>query len=234
MKTLAAVTVFALGACSQRVYSPPSQAFSLGPVTSLPTGDCSVDVEVATHSQVFDPGLASAAGRYAHSIGDRTEVTAEGTAFTLTDGGDSGESRNIYAGRAGVRTSPGEDLSIVAGAGGGYSPAGGPFAAVDAGVQVGIHNCYVVPIVGVSGFVSQPLDPRPIDVSVDDDMATDTPSRTVGGTVRGGLRVGLTPDACKRGESGAWIYGGIDVTKVMDADTSDDIIGMGLGVSVPL
>lgn len=240
MKTLAAVSVFALGCaagCSQRVYSPPSQAFSVGPVTSLPQGGRTLDVEVATHSQIFDPGLVSGAARYAHNIGDRTEVTAEGTAFRLADTGPSNENRNIYAGRAGVRNSPGEDLSIFAGAGGGYAPAGGSFGTLDAGVSFGVHNCYVVPVATFAGFVSQPLDPRPIDVTSDSQamMRTyDTPSRTVGGTARGGLRIGLTPSACKRGEAGSWIYGGIDVTTVADDDTTDSLLGIGLGVSVPL
>jgi hypothetical protein len=232
MKTLAAVTVFALTACSQRVYSPPTQAFAVGPVTALPAGGSTLDVELATHSQLFDPGLHSAAGRYARSIGDRTEVTAEGTAFTLEG---SGTRSNIYAGRGGVRTSPGDDLSFFAGAGGGYAPIGGSFASLDAGVSFGIDNCYVVPVMTFAGFVSQPLDPRPIDVTVDPkEMTYDTPSRTVGGTARGGLRVDLTPSSCKRGEAGTWIYGGLDVTTVVDKDTTDSLMGFGVGVSVPL
>jgi len=228
MKTLAAVTVFALSACSQRVYSPPAQAFAVGPVTSLPEGTSTLDVELATHSQLFDPGLQSAAGRYARNIGDRTDVTAEGTAFTL-------QGHNIYAGRGGVRTSPGDDLSFFAGAGGGYAPTGGPFASVDAGVSFGIDNCYVVPVMTFAGFVSQPLDPRPIDVTVDPKYMTyDTPSRTVGGTARGGLRVDLTPSSCRRGEPGSWVYAGLDVTTVADEDTTDSLMGFGVGLSVPL
>ncbi len=232
MKTLAAVTVFALSACSQRVYSPPSQAFAVNPLTALPEGSSTLDVELATHAQLWDPDLLSGAGRYARSIGDRTEVTAEGTVFSLEGAGTRG---TVYAGRGGVRTSPGDDLSIFAGAGGGVSPAGGPFASADAGISFGIDNCYLVPVMTFSGFVSQPLDPRPIDVTVDPKVMTyDTPSRTVGGTARGGLRLDLTPSSCRRGEAGTWIYGGIDVTMVADEDTTDSLMGLGVGLSVPL
>lgn len=235
MKTLAAVMVFALGACSQRVYSPPSQAFGLGPVTSLAPGQRTLDVELANHSQVFDPGLRSGAARYTQNIDERTDAQFEGTVFNLEGGGNSTENRNVYAGRAGVRNSPGEDLALFAGAGGGYSPAGGSFATLDAGLSVGIHNCVLVPVMQASGFVSQPLDPHPIDVS-DSSMTTtyDTPSRTVGGTIRGGLRLSLTPSACRKGEPGSWLYGGIDVTGVRDDDSADELIGIGLGLSVPL
>lgn len=235
MKTLAAVTVFALAGCSQRVYSPPTQAFGLGPVTAMPAGAKSLDIELAGHSQLFDPSLQSGAARYSQDVGSRTAVTFEGTAYELDGGGGASKaSRQIYAGRAGVRTSPGDDLAVFAGAGGGYAPAGGPFTALDAGMSVGIHNCVLVPVVQGSAFVSQPIAPRPIDVSVDDTMTTDTPSRTLGATVRAGLRLSLTPAACRRGEPGGWFYAGADFTGVSDEDSSDSLMGVGLGFSIPL
>lgn len=109
---LAAVTVLLLAGCSQRVYSPPSQAFGIGPVTSIRDGAQTLDLEFASHAQVFDPGLRSGGARLTHGIGDRTEVSVEGTALGLERSGASTANGNIYAGRAGVRHSPGEDLSV--------------------------------------------------------------------------------------------------------------------------
>lgn len=227
MKTLAAVTVIALTACSQRVYSPPSQAFGLGPVTAISEGSQTLDVELATHKQVFDPGLFSGAARLSHGIGRRTEVTGEGTAYSVSG-------RQIYAGRAGVRHSPGEDLALFAGAGGGYAPIAGGFTTLDAGMAVGIDNCVLVPVLQGSAFVSQPIAPRAVDVSDSDVMQTDTPATTLGATVRGGLRLSLAPDECRRGEPGTWLYAGFDITGVTDHDSDDSLFGLGVGLSVPL
>jgi hypothetical protein len=227
MKTLAAVTAVVLTACSQRVYSPPSQAFGLGPVTAMSEGAQTLDVELASHSQIFDPALRSGGARLTRGIGGRTEVTGEGTAYSVAG-------RNIYAGRAGVRTSPGEDLALFAGAGGGYAPVAGGFTTLDAGAAVGIHNCVLVPVVQGSAFVSQPIAPRAVDVSDDDIMVTDTPATTWGATVRGGLRLSLSPSACRRGEPGSWVYAGFDITGVRDHDSDDSLFGVGLGLSIPL
>lgn len=236
MKTLAAViTVFALSACSHRVYSPPSQAFGIGPVHAMAPGQRTFDVEVASHSQIFDPAVRSAAGRYNHSVGNNTEVSAEGTLFGVEGAGSSPENRNFAAGRVGARNSPGEDAAVFAGVGGGYAPAGGPFATLDGGVTLGIHNCVLVPVVQLSGFVSQPLDPEPIDVTEQaNQMTYDTPSRTFGGQVRGGLRLSLDHDACRRGEASSWLYTGLDYTNIRDDDSSDEMFGLGLGLTVPL
>lgn len=234
MHRIAAVTTLLLAACSQRVYSPPTQAFGVGPVTSLPSGGRSFDIEVAGHSQVFDPKLLSGAARYNESIARRTDVSVEGTMFRLASTGSSHEDPDVYAGRVGLRHSPGEDLALFAGTGGGYSPAGGSFVSADGGIGVGIDNCVVVPVAQVSGFISQPLDAHPIDVSEGDVMTTDTPSRTLGVTARGGVRVSLTPAACRRGETGTWVYAGLDYTAVTDTDTQDELFGIGLGLSVGL
>ena len=157
MHRIAAVTTLLLAACSQHVYAPPTQAFGIGPVTSLPSGGRSLDVEVASHSQLFDPDLASGAARYSESVGSRTDISVEGTAFSLASNGSSKADPNVYAGRLGVRHSPGPDLAVFAGAGGGYAPAGGAFASADGGVTVGIDNCVIVPIAQLSGFVSEPI-----------------------------------------------------------------------------
>jgi hypothetical protein len=89
-------------------------------------------------------------------------------------------------------------------------------------------------VVQGSAFVSQPIAPRAVDVSDDDIMVTDTPATTWGATVRGGLRLSLSPSACRRGEPGSWVYAGFDITGVRDHDSDDSLFGVGLGLSIPL
>jgi hypothetical protein len=235
MMKLAAVALLAAG-CSQRVYSPPSQLFAVSPIAALPDNQRAFDVDISTHSQIFDPSVNAGTGRLRHGIGDNAEVSVEGSVAAVADSGPSKADRSFYTGRAGVRTNPGEGpLTFFAGAGGGYAPAGGTFGALDAGVVVGIPNCTFVPTFQASGFVSEPLDPRPIDVSDDPKYVDyDTPSRTVGGVLRGGVRIGLSPSACRRGEQEPWLVAGFGVTKVMDIDSDDAIPGAGIGIEIPL
>lgn len=233
MKLAAVVLVLGASACSQRVYSPPSQSFGLGPVHAMQQGQQSLDVEVASHAQIFDPSLNTGAARFRRGVGDNTELSAEGTAMVLDTGGPA-EERSVYAGRLGFRTSPTPDVAFFGGAGGGYAPISGGFTSLDGGISLGIHNCVLVPVVQASAFVSQPISPRAIDVSVDDIMTTETPSRTVGGVVRGGLRLSLTPSACRRGEEATWIYAGFGSTTVRDHDSTDTLLGAGIGLQVPL
>lgn len=235
MRPIATVLLVAAG-CSQRVYSPPAQAFSLAPIHALPENQRALDVEVSTHSEIFDPPVYTGAGRLRTGVGDNTEVSVEGTAFSVDDTGPSGAPRTIYAGRAGVRTNPSASaVTLFAGGGAGFAPAGGLFTALDAGLALGFENCVLVPVMQASGFVSQPLAPRPIDVTTDPaHMTYDTPARTVGGVVRGGLRLSLSPSACRRGEQASWLYAGFGMTAVADHDSRGALLGAGLGVQVPL
>jgi hypothetical protein len=232
-----AVPVLVLAAaCSQQVYSPPSQAAALGPIRALPQHRQALDVEVSRHAQIFDPGILAGAGRYRVGIGDDTEVSVEGAVLGVDDAGPSTADRSLYTGRVGMRTNPGKGaVALFAGAGGGYAPAGGGFVAVDAGASVGYHNCVLVPVAVASGFVSEPLAPRPIDVTVEaDEPMTDTPRRTIGGVLRAGLRLSLAPAACRRGEPGTWLTASVGTTFLADGDTDAGLIGLGVGIEIPL
>ena len=229
------VAVLITTACSQQVYSPPSRAFSLQPLAALPQGGRALDLELSHHAQIFDPGINAGAARLRVGVGDNIEVSAEGTALAVDDHGPSRADRRLYAGRGGISVTPGKGgLTLFAGLGGGYAPAGGAFAAADAGISVGYHNCVLVPIVEASGFISNPLEPRPIDVTDDEYDTFDTPQRTVGGSVRAGLRLGLQRAACRRGAQSSWLYAGFSFTSLADQDSSAGLLGVGVGLTIPL
>ncbi len=171
----------------------------------------------------------------------RREAEREGAANAVADNGPSMATRTFYSGRVGLRTNPQKSgVSFFAGAGGGYAAAGGGFAAVDSGLSLGFENCYVVPVFQVSGFISQPLDARPIDVTDDTTVngmtvyTTDTPQTTYGGVMRGGLRIGLSPSRCHAGEQIPWITVGTGITFLADSENSAALPGLGLGVQIPL
>lgn len=224
-------------ACSQQVYSPPTQSLPLGPVLAPPAGRGALDVEASHHSQIFDPGVNTGAARVRVGVGSNAEVSAEGMAAMVDDSGPSRASRWFGAGRAGFRINPGNpNVSLSVGAGGGYGPAGGPFAAADAGIALAIHNCVLVPTVATSGFASAPLDPRPVDVTDgDDDMPQfDRPRRTIGAAVRLGVRVPLSRSACLAGRGAPWLAAGLSSVWLTDGDSSAQLPGFGLGLEFPL
>lgn len=235
MRLAAVAVLLASSACSQKVYSPPAQTFSVTPIHVLAPGKSAIDAEVSTHSEIFDPAINAFDARYRTGVGANTEVTVEGTAHAVDDQGPSVADRTFYSGRLGVRTNPEKSgVTFFAGGGGGYAQAGGTFVAVDSGLALGYENCYVTPIVQVSGFISQPLDPRPIDVSDDGDAEFDTPATTVGGTLRGGVRISLSPSRCHQGEEIPWITLGLGMTGMRDHDSDATMLGAGFGVEFPL
>ncbi len=234
---LAALSLIPLAAgCSQHLYSPPTQTFALAPVHTLAAGDRAVDLEGSTHSQIFDPGYDAGSARLRAGIGDDAEVSLEGMNAFINGGGMSAANRNVYAARGGLRVAPGRGpLAFSAGIGGGYAPAAGGFAAIDGGVSLGYDNCYVVPIAAVSMFASQPLAARSVDVSVSsDEVMYSTPHRTVGATLRGGLRISLSPARCHQGHEVPWLTAGMDFTTLVDAGSDAELLGVGAGISIPL
>jgi hypothetical protein len=223
--------------CSHQVYSPPSQAFSVTPIRVLAPGQSAVAAEVSEHAAIFDPEVRAFDARYRTGVGANTEMTVEGAAHTVDDHGPSMADRSFYSARAGVRTNPERGaVTLFAGGGGGFANAGGGFVSVDGGAAIGFENCYVVPVFQVSGFVSQPLDARPIDVTTDTKKPPryDTPAQTVGATMRAGLRVSLSPARCHQGERVPWITVGAGLTSLTDHDSHAVMPGAGVGVEFPL
>jgi hypothetical protein len=219
------------------VYSPPSQAFAVTPIRVLAPGQSSVAAEVSEHAAIFDPAVRAFDARYRAGVGANTEMTIEGAAHTVDDHGPSMADRSFYSARAGVRTNPERGaVTLFAGGGGGFANAGGGFVSVDGGAAIGYENCYVVPVFQISGFVSQPLDPRPIDVTTDIEKPRkyDTPATTAGAAARGGLRVSLSPARCHQGEQIPWLTLGLGMTSFTDHDSHAIMTGAGVGIEFPL
>jgi len=237
MKPLTVAALLLSSACSQHLYAPPTQAYALDPVHAQASGTSSLDVEGSTHSQIFDPAFNAANARLHTGIGNDAELSLESMFAGVDAHGVSMADRHVYAGRAGFRFNPGHGpLTFSTGIGGGYAPAGGGFTAIDGGVSLGYDNCVLVPIASASTFVSQPIDARRVDVT-DDPNAGPTYSiahRTLGGTIRTGLRLSLSPSECRAGHQVPWLTAGFDVTTLVDATSDAELFGVGAGITIPL
>jgi hypothetical protein len=236
MKPSAALVLLAASACSQHLYSPPTQVYAVAPVHTLDADQRAVDIDGSTHSQVFDPGYDAGSARLRAGVGNDTELSLEAMSAIVNSNSISNAARDVYAGRAGMRINPDHGvLSFTAGLGGGFAPAAGSFAAIDGGISAGYDNCYVVPVASASVFASQPLEARPVDVTVDPDKPmTSTPTRTAGATFRTGLRVSLSPSACHAHHEAPWLTAGFDVTTLVDATSHAQLMGLGAGLTFPL
>jgi hypothetical protein len=228
MKLKLAAGALLTAACTHHVYSPPTQAYTLPPVTTLAPHARALDVEASSHSQILDPGVGAATARFRTGLRDEVEVSAEAMVASVAK-------VDFYTARAALRLNPSRGaVSFNTGIGGGYAPKGGEFLVLDAGVTVGYDNCYLVPVASASAFVSQPIDARPIDVSLDSHPTYTTARRTAGSVVRVGLRVSLSPEQCRGGKEVPWITAGFDQTTVVDATDHGLLFGIGVGVSIPL
>jgi hypothetical protein len=93
----------------------------------------------------------------------------------------------------------------------------------------------LVPTFQASAFISKPIDGHAIDVTTDaEHPMQDTPTTTLGGVLRAGARVNLSPSACRRGEQTTWLVAGVGVTRMMDVDSDTAIPGIGIGIEIPL
>jgi hypothetical protein len=222
-------------ACSQHVYSPPTQAYALDPIRALNAGGHAVDVDLSRHQAVFDPAIDAAAGRVRTGLGGDREMSVEGGVMVVEDHGQAQGDRKLYSGRIGYRENPGHGaLSWFAGVGGGFSPSGGTFAAGDVGVAVGYENCLLVPVAQASTFLSVPLAAMPVDVTVDPKSPmTSVAQNTVGGTLRVGLRLSLGPAACRLGKPVPWLHAGLDITALTDGVKDIELGGIGIGFELP-
>jgi hypothetical protein len=234
MRHLAVALIVAAG-CSHRVYSPPTQLFAVTPIAALPQGAQALDVDVSSHTAIFDPPVHAGAARLRHGLGQHTEMSIEGNAAAVRERGVSTAPRAFYTGRAGVRTNPTAGaVTLFAGAGGGISGAQ-KFVAGDGGLSIGYQNCVLVPTFQASGFISKPIDGRAIDVTTDAEHPRfDTPTTTLGGVMRAGARLNLSPSACRRGEQTTWLVAGLGVTWMKDVDSDTAIPGVGIGIEIPL
>ncbi len=103
----------------------------------------------------------------------------------------------IWSARVGGKWAPvlfQDHVALVYGLGAGTSE-GGPFVSPDAGAVLAWENPYLVPFTSINGFVSEPIDARPVDVSTHEEgVGTNiqTASTTWGATVTGGLKVPIS------------------------------------------
>jgi hypothetical protein len=235
--SLSLALAFATTGCAKRVYSPPARPMPLEDARTVGAGKSSVAVEVTGADTLFGPSLVTVDLRGRYGVRADLELSAEAAAARVSDESAVGTEREIYAGRLGAKLAPEGNrwFALAAGAGAGYAPAGGPFASADLGAIVSYDNCYVIPTLAGTGFVSEPLSPRAIDLTQlgDDAPIFDTPQTTWGASVRVGVKIPLGHARCPDPARVA-LTAGIGATWLTDRDDSEQLTNVGFGLELGL
>jgi hypothetical protein len=204
------VTAGISAACNHNVFTPPARAFPLETPPVVEVGAYGVQVEGSATGK--NPSVGAGALRIRRGVDEGMEVTGELTYARNTKELAGHPNPNFYAARAGVKFRPEEMrfLGVTAGAGAGTF-AGGPFASLDAGAVVGYEGCKLSPFVSGWGYVSKPLDARPVDATEEGMPAgsfVDTPETTAGVQVRAGIKINLS--SCEKKDKALVVGFGFD------------------------
>jgi hypothetical protein len=236
---LAALLV--LGACSQKVYSPPARGLALDSPAPLAAGDTTVGLRGGALGGSFGPTVAIGGLSLRRGLTSELELSGDASYYAVTDHSPSGTAPGIFAGRVGAKMSPHLDwpvtLGLAFGAGGGVAEAGGGFVAADVAGLIAYENCYVVPYGSIGALVSEPIDARPIDVTSDKNTMPvyATAETTYGVSFEVGARVKLQPGRCReQGQSATLTLGVGGVRLTQASGPSDGFGGLQLGIEFPL
>ena len=243
---VAGCALLGLGGCSYQLVSPPARMISLETAKTAAPGETVVAAHGARYGSVFDPGVAIASAGVRRGVSDQIEVDADASWARVTTDQSPDIDRNVFAGRVGAKLSnQGGWLAAIAGVGGGYSPAAGRFAALDAGIVLSYPNCYAVPFGNATIFGSQPIGAKQVDFHSSDGSiyTSDTASFTYGTGLSVGVEIPLDHARCRQGLTPARIQLGLSAyhltpsegaivttSNASDGGTTTDTRGGGYGV----
>ena len=205
------------------------------PITPAP-GHGDAQLDVAGVNTIFGPSLGASNGRMRRAV--TPNVTVEGDAGWLhvANAGD-GPSREAFTGRLGVmwKSDPSSRSAVMAGVGGGYHDATGPWGAVDVGGVISGHHRWIRPVLAADLGYSGPFEHRTFNVMDGDATTTLRLPRNITTAVSLGVELGPPDMTVFAGVSFAqfWLLESSRVPAGDSSDWGDDLYGMlGLGVRI--
>lgn len=218
-----------LAGCNSTLYSPPARPMPLESAATLPRGDTGVQIEGGLHGRVFGPNIYAGTARVRHGLAEDVDVAAEVSAMHVDVDRAVRASTSIYSARGGAKVRLAKPLSIAGGFGGGYS-AGGAFISPDVGPILAWENRYLVPFLATRVGISQPISPRSVDTSEQQDGSRiDRPRTTWIATGVAGLRVPIGWAEPEAGRLRGSLLAGIGLTHLADSRDADTFAQLALG-----
>lgn len=229
---LVAISSASMG-CNAHVYSPPARIAPHEASKPVSQGETSGGVAVSAADEFFGIRSENATLRLRHGVSEHSEMGMDVNLTVLDDSEAAADlSPYIWSARAGGKWAPeplGDYMSLIYGVGGGTSE-GGQFISPDLGVVAAFENRYLVPYFSVNGFVSEPIDAHPVDVSTKDEgLGTHVMSAktTWGATFAGGVKWPI-----RVADSTIAPILGLNHTEMTDGDETASFLGLSLGVDM--
>lgn len=228
-----ATTASALVGCAPHVYSPPARVSALESAKPVAKDETSGGVAVGMQGEVFGFETLDASARVRRGVTEHSELGLDANMMRVNDSEAAADvDPYIWSARAGGKWAPAlleDHIALIYGIGAGTSE-GGPFVSPDVGAVLAWENPYLVPFASVNGFVSEPLDARPVDVSTHEEGVgtnVQTASTTWGATVTGGLKwpisVGGSTVAPMVGMSHSLLSDGAEESQVTGLSVGTDV-----------
>jgi hypothetical protein len=223
-----------LAGCNSTLFSPPARPMPLESAATLPLGDTGIQVEGGSHGRMFGPDLLSGTVRVRHGIAEDVDVAAEVSTMHVAVHPEVPISTStfIHAARGGAKVRLAKSLAIAGGFGGGFSAAGA-FVSPEAGPILAWENRYVVPFLATRFGLSQPISPRALDTSQQQDGTRIDRARTTWlATGVAGVRIPIGWPSPEAGTLRGALLAGVGVTHVADSRDKDTFSQFAIGGEV--
>lgn len=191
------VGLLALGGGCNHVFSPPARIVNAESAAPVKPGETVVGGRAAAFGALFGSDIMALGGGVRHGVAPDVELNGEATYGRVEPVDAVIADRNAFAAHAGLKAGR-RAVSFTTGVGGGYVGATGSFMAADFGVILSLPNCYVVPFLSPSAYVSAPLRAKTVTFNSGE---SSTPGATYGYGFSVGLEIELQPSVCRDGHT---------------------------------
>jgi hypothetical protein len=220
-----ATLLAASSGCSYHLFSPPAHVANIESASPAKPGETIVGAHGGVYGAIFEGDAEVMGARVRRGLRKNLELNGEATYAHVASRESPNTDPNVFVGRAGAKY--GNDYAaLVGGLGGGYSLAAGGFLAADVGVILSIHNCYVVPFLAPSGFISTPVGARTVTFDMGQ---TSRMTTSYGELLAGGIEIQLNPSKCREGHTSPRLQLGANAFNIVSQP--DPVIDQSTGMT---
>lgn len=227
--------VVALTGCNPYLYSPPTRTAYMEPAEPVGVDEIGTSATFSSFGQLFGMSARSGTVGLRHGFSDEMEVGFDANLVAIDDSRSVvDQSNRIWSARLAGKWAPEvftDNAALSFGLGGGTST-GGDFFSPDIGAVFSLTNSYVIPFGSLHGFVSQPINAQPVDLSMDDEEPgtnVSTANTTWGFVYAMGIQVPINLSDAKISPRL-----GMTISRMSDGNRDTGLFGGEFGIAVTL
>ena len=225
--------------CQRHLYSPPAQPNNAQGPNTLGKDQTAISGQYALSDDLFGPHVHGGSFTARHGISETLDFEFRGAVMMLRhryedDVSTDEKTRDhvMVAARTGAKWAPkalSGHVALTGGFGFGSSEAG-QFVSPDVGFIAGWVNAYVTPFYGLTGFLSQPIDPKYVNLADPHEMPDMQRPKLSYGLQQS---VGLTAEL-SAGQTARWsLLAALTSTLIADfKEDTDELLFNGFAIEV--